>query len=238
MEASEISGEGIGSAFSELVFVASDVALASGTFAVAGAYKGAVDPELLEKSRRVEHDLRVAPPGPERRNVVARAWPVPRALRIQKAEALLFAQATMKSWSWNPKQARVPFEGSHLQTPSGPVDREAWPDLVTKHLEDIYATPFSEIRKPNLSWTPGARKLPFVGLAAWGIWLSNAPRYIALSSRGSASGPSTWTGVEERRIWHLALHGDHEGGAEMGAPIGLQMRTAARPDRFVFRRRL
>ena len=95
--------------FSELVFIASDAALASGAFSVASKFEGTVDPDLLEESRRVEHAVRVAPPGPQRRAVAARAWPVRRALRTQKAEALLLAHATTKSWSRNPKQTRVPF---------------------------------------------------------------------------------------------------------------------------------
>ncbi len=41
-----------------------------------------------------------------------------------------------------------------------------------------------------------------------------------------------------RRIRHFALHCVQEGGAETCVPTGDQMRTAARPEVFIFRRRL
>ena len=106
--------------------------------------------------------MRVAPPGPLRREAANRAWPVRRALRTQKAEALLLAHATMKSWIWNPKLSRVPFEGCSLLPPAGPVGRDDWPDLLSKHLEDIYATPDAEVRNTERlldSWSLEASRL-------------------------------------------------------------------------------
>ena len=41
-----------------------------------------------------------------------------------------------------------------------------------------------------------------------------------------------------KRIRNFKLHYDQEGGAELWAPIGDQMWTAALPDRFVFNRML